>query len=77
MGDSAFSPINPPFPPCSACIVLQAYRVAQRSFLPKDWIMEQWDKGFYITGGWGGCSSPYVVGGCVFVYLCVQVLGVG
>lgn len=29
----------------------QVYRVAQRSFLPKDWIMEQWDKGFYITGG--------------------------
>jgi hypothetical protein len=30
------------------------YRVAQRSFLPKDGIMEQWDKGFYITAIAGG-----------------------
>ena len=29
--------------------VLQVYKVAARAFLPKEWIMEQWDKGFYIT----------------------------
>ncbi len=23
--------------------------MAARAFLPKEWIMEQWDKGFYIT----------------------------
>lgn len=28
---------------------IQVYKVAARSFLPKEWIMEQWDKGFYIT----------------------------
>ena len=38
---------------CASACVGQVYRVAQRSFLPKDWIMEQWDKGFYITGGRG------------------------
>ena len=40
-------------PPCPCPAPRQVYRVAQRSFLPKDWIMEQWDKGFYITGARG------------------------
>ena len=37
--------------PCCAllCCAAQVYKVAARSFLPKEWIMEQWDKGFYIT----------------------------
>ena len=36
-----------------ACRV-QAYKVAQRQFMPKDWITERWDQGFYITCVAGG-----------------------
>ncbi|KAL4442959.1 hypothetical protein ABPG77_008450 [Micractinium sp. CCAP 211/92] len=39
----------------------QVYRVAQRSFLPKDWIMEQWDKGFYITAIAGSTNMSSLV----------------
>ena len=37
----------------------QTYKAEQRQFMPKDWIMEQWDKGYYITavaGNQGGGS---------------------
>ncbi len=27
----------------------QLYRVVPDAFLPKEWIMEKWDLGFYIT----------------------------
>lgn len=33
----------------------QVYKVAPRAFLPKDWIMEQWDRGYYITAIAGMC----------------------
>ncbi|KAI3436643.1 hypothetical protein D9Q98_006059 [Chlorella vulgaris] len=39
----------------------QVYRVAPRSFLPKDWIMEQWDKGFYITAIAGSTNMSSLV----------------
>lgn len=37
----------------------QVYKVSPRTFLPKEWIVEQWDKGLYITavaGASGGSS---------------------
>ena len=35
----------------------QLYRVSPNAFLPKDWIMEKWEQGYYITAvaGEGGC----------------------
>jgi len=33
----------------AAARAAQVHCVAQRQFLPKDWIMEQWDAGYYIT----------------------------
>ncbi len=36
----------------------QVHCVAQRQFLPKDWIMEQWDAGYYITAIAGAPQGP-------------------
>jgi hypothetical protein len=36
----------------------QVHCVAQRQFLPKDWIMEQWDAGYYITAIAGAPPPP-------------------
>ena len=36
--------------------------MAARSFLPKEWIMEQWDKGFYITAIAGESEAPQLAG---------------
>ncbi len=51
-----------------AVLSAQVYKVAARAFLPKEWIMEQWDKGFYITAiagtlgpGQGGGASGHVL----------------
>ena len=33
----------------------QLYRVVPEAFLPKEWIMEKWDLGFYITAVAGSC----------------------
>ena len=35
----------------------QVYKLAQAQFLPKEWIMEQWDRGFYISSV-AGLSPP-------------------
>jgi serine/threonine protein kinase len=39
----------------------QEYKVSPRSFLPKEWIVEQWDKGMYITSVAGGMNSASMV----------------
>eukprot|EP00877_Chromochloris_zofingiensis_P010070 jgi/Chrzof1/5316/Cz15g21270.t1 len=41
----------------------QIYRVHYNSFLPKEWIMEKWDEGYYITSvsGSDNCSSLVVM----------------
>ncbi|KAL6782597.1 MUT9 [Auxenochlorella protothecoides x Auxenochlorella symbiontica] len=39
----------------------QVYRVAPAAFLPKDWIMEQWDRGYYITAIAGSSSLSSLV----------------
>ena len=37
----------------------QLYRVSPNAFLPKDWIMEKWEQGYYITAvaGESGCMD--------------------
>lgn len=42
----------------------QQYAVVPGAFLPKEWIMEKWDQGFYITAVAGQASfvSPCGVG---------------
>lgn len=38
---------------------MQVYELSSMHFLPKDWIMERWEEGFYITamaGSAGGSS---------------------
>ena len=35
----------------------QLYRVVPDAFLPKEWIMEKWDLGYYITAVAGVVSS--------------------
>ena len=47
----------------------QVYKVSPRSFLPKEWIVEQWDKGLYITavaGASGGSSLVVMSRGARF-----------
>lgn len=39
--------------------MVQVYELSGMHFLPKDWIMERWEEGFYITamaGSVGGAS---------------------
>lgn len=36
----------------------QLYRVVPDAFLPKEWIMEKWDLGYYITAVAGDASTP-------------------
>ena len=31
------------------CNAVQVYELSSMHFLPKEWIMEQWDRGFYIS----------------------------
>lgn len=41
----------------------QLYRVVPDAFLPKEWIIEKWDLGFYITAVAGGTlPHPYRLG---------------
>ena len=35
----------------------QCYSVSVGSFLPKEWIMEKWDQGYYITAVAGGLQQ--------------------
>lgn len=42
----------------AAARAAQVHCVAQRQFLPKDWIMEQWDAGYYITAIAGAPRPP-------------------
>ena len=35
----------------------QVYKLAQAQFLPKEWIMEQWDRGYYISSVAGDQQS--------------------
>ncbi len=40
-------------------MAVQVYELSSMHFLPKDWIMERWEEGFYITamaGSAGGSS---------------------
>ncbi|DBB13465.1 hypothetical protein WJX82_005200 [Trebouxia sp. C0006] len=39
----------------------QLYRVVPDAFLPKEWIMEKWDLGFYITAVAGSCHGSSLV----------------
>lgn len=39
----------------------QVYKVTPRGFLPKEWIMEQWDRGFYITAAAGNSVGGSLV----------------
>ena len=39
----------------------QVHCVVERQFLPKDWIMEQWDAGFYITAIAGSSDASSLV----------------
>lgn len=41
-------------------LLLQVYELSN-SFLPKDWIMEKWEEGFYITGMAGSFSGSSLV----------------
>ena len=43
----------------TACAV-QVYDLSSH-FLPKDWIMEKWEEGFYITGMAGSFSGSSLV----------------
>ena len=36
----------------------QLYRVVPDAFLPKEWIMEKWDLGYYITAVAGDPPTP-------------------
>ena len=36
----------------------QLYRVVPDAFLPKEWIMEKWDLGYYITAVAGDAPTP-------------------
>ena len=38
----------------------QLYRVVPDAFLPKEWIMEKWDLGYYITAVAGGPPTPFL-----------------
>lgn len=39
----------------------QVYHIAPRQFLPKEWILEQWDKGYYITAVAGSSAGSSLV----------------
>jgi serine/threonine protein kinase len=39
----------------------QVYKVSPRAFLPKEWIVEQWDRGLYITSVAGAQSGASLV----------------
>ena len=39
---------------------MQVYELSTQ-FLPKDWIMEKWEEGFYITAMAGSASSSSMV----------------
>jgi serine/threonine protein kinase len=39
----------------------QVYRATPKQFMPKEWIMEQWDKGYYITAVAGNTTSGSLV----------------
>ena len=41
--------------------VPQVHCVVERQFLPKDWIMEQWDAGYYITAIAGSSDASSLV----------------
>ena len=41
--------------------VSQVHCVVERQFLPKDWIMEQWDAGYYITAIAGSSDASSLV----------------
>ena len=48
----------------------QVYELSQQ-FLPKDWIMEKWEEGFYITamaGEAAQCNTPNITLGNITEY---------
>ncbi|KDD76924.1 hypothetical protein H632_c65p1 [Helicosporidium sp. ATCC 50920] len=44
-----------------ASLAGQVYHVAPGGFLPKEWIMEQWDRGYYITAAAGAANASALV----------------
>ena len=50
-----FTPGVKPF-----CLYLQVYELSTQ-FLPKEWIMEKWEDGFYITAMAGSTSGSSLV----------------
>ncbi len=40
---------------------VQVYELSNMHFLPKDWIMERWEEGFYITAMAGSQSGASLV----------------
>ena len=50
-----FAPGLSPF-----CLCLQVYELSTQ-FLPKEWIMEKWEDGFYITAMAGSTSGSSLV----------------
>ena len=54
----------------------QLYRVVPDAFLPKEWIMEKWDQGFYITAVAGiaclQCSQAALVPKGSFIVQCLN-----
>jgi hypothetical protein len=39
----------------------QVYHTAAKAFLPKDWVTEHWDRGYYITSVAGSASGGALV----------------
>ena len=47
----------------------QCYHIAPASFLPKAWIMDKWDLGFYITAIAGAHACGFPANNCSPAYL--------
>lgn len=65
---------RPKHPPQTPTSRPQVYELSQQ-FLPKDWIMEKWEEGFYITAMAGGWHSDMDLGGTQISTLHVAVAG--
>ena len=40
------------------CVSLQSYKLTNGVFMPRDWITEKWDQGYYITAVAGATHAP-------------------
>lgn len=39
--------------------VAQSYKLTNGVFMPREWITEKWDEGYYITAVAGAADFPY------------------